>query len=158
MPMWMVLGLLLMYLALTANLEVSNLVLGLLIAGGLTLLMQPRRGRFNLRRLPRAVLAVGQYALIVVYDAIKSGLAMARIILDPALPIKPGIIAIPSGCSSELATALSAHSITLAPGEMVVEISDDGVMYTHTMDVTHAAEYVADAQRLRRELLGDIFV
>jgi len=158
MPMWMVLGLLLMYLALTANLEVSNLVLGLLIAGGLTLLMQPRRGRFNLRRLPRAVLAVGQYALIVVYDAIKSGLAMARIILDPALPIKPGIIAIPSGCSSELATALSAHSITLAPGEMVIEISEDGVMYTHTMDVTHAAEYVADAQRLRRELLGDIFV
>jgi multicomponent Na+:H+ antiporter subunit E len=147
-----------MYLALTANLEVSNLVLGLLIAGGLTLLMQPRRGRFNLRRLPRAVLAVGQYALIVVYDAIKSGLAMARIILDPALPIKPGIIAIPSGCSSELATALSAHSITLAPGEMVIEISEDGVMYTHTMDVTHAAEYVADAQRLRRELLGDIFV
>jgi multicomponent Na+:H+ antiporter subunit E len=147
-----------MYLALTANLEASNLVLGLLIAGGLTLLMQPRRGRFNLRRLPRAVLAVGQYALIVVYDAIKSGLAMARIILDPALPIKPGIIAIPSGCSSELATALSAHSITLAPGEMVIEISEDGVMYTHTMDVTHAAEYVADAQRLRRELLGDIFV
>jgi multicomponent Na+:H+ antiporter subunit E len=158
MPIWMVLGLLLMYLALTANLEVRNLVLGLLIAGGLTLLMRPRRGRFNLRRLPRAVLAVGQYALIVVYDAIKSGLAMARIILDPALPIKPGIIAIPSGCSSELATALSAHSITLAPGEMVIEISEDGVMYTHTMDVTHAAEYVADAQRLRRELLGDIFV
>ena len=157
MPIWMVLGLLLMYLALTANLEVSNLVLGLLIAGGLTLLMRPRRGRINLRRLPRAVLAVGQYALIVVYDAIKSGLAMARIILDPALPIKPGIIAIPSGCSSELATALSAHSITLAPGEMVIEISEDGVMYTHTMDVTHAAEYVADAQRLRRELLGDIF-
>ena len=158
MPIWMVLGLLLMYLALTANLEVSNLVLGLLIAGGLTLLMRPRRGRINLRRLPRAVLAVGHYALIVVYDAIKSGLAMARIILDPALPIKPGIIAIPSGCSSELATALSAHSITLAPGEMVIEISEDGVMYTHTMDVTHAAEYVADAQRLRRELLGDIFV
>jgi len=40
---------------------------------------------------------------------------------------------------------------------MVVEISDDGVMYTHTLDVTHATEYVADAQRMRRELLGKIF-
>ena len=157
MPIWMVLGLWLMYLALTANLEAGNLVLGLLIASGLTLVMQPRRGRINLRRLPRAVLALGQYVLIVIYDAIRSGLTMARIILDPALPVKPGIIAIPSGCSSELATALSAHSITLAPGEMVIEISDDGVMYTHTIDVTHAADYVADAQRLRRELLGDIF-
>jgi hypothetical protein len=41
---------------------------------------------------------------------------------------------------------------------MVVEISDDGVMYTHTLDITHAADYVADAQRLRRELLRDIFI
>jgi multicomponent Na+:H+ antiporter subunit E len=154
----MVLGLWLIYLALTANLEIGNLVLGLLISSGLTLLMRPRRGRVDLRRLPRTTLALGRYALIAVYDAIKSGLALARIILDPALPIKPGIIAIPSGCSSELATALSAHSITLAPGEMVIEISQDGVMYTHTLDVTHAADYVADAQRLRRELLSDIFV
>ena len=158
MPIGMVLGLWLMYLALTANLEVGNLVLGLLISSGLTLLMRPRRGRIDLRRFPRAILALVQYALIVVYDAIKSGVAIARIIIDPALPIKPGIIAIPSGCSSELATALSAHSITLAPGEMVIEISEDGVMYTHTLDVTHAADYVANAQRLRRELLSDIFV
>jgi multicomponent Na+:H+ antiporter subunit E len=154
----MVLILWLVYLALTANLEASNLVLGLLIAGGLTLLVQPRRRRIDPRRIPRAMLALVQYIVIVVYDAIKSGLAMARVILDPALPIKPGIIAIPSGCSSELATALSAHSISLAPGEMVVEISDDGVMYTHTLDITHAADYVADAQRLRRELLRDIFI
>jgi multicomponent Na+:H+ antiporter subunit E len=158
MPIWMVLILWLVYLALTANLEASNLVLGLLIASGLTLLVQPRRRRIDLRRIPRAMLALVQYIVIVVYDVIKSGLAMARVILDPALPIKPGIIAIPSGCSSELATALSAHSISLAPGEMVVEISDDGVMYTHTLDITHAADYVADAQRLRRELLRDIFI
>ena len=158
MPIWMVLILWLVYLALTANLEPSNLVLGLLVAGGLTLLVRPRRRRIDPRRIPRAVLALVQYIVIVVYDAIKSGLALARVILDPALPIKPGIIAIPSGCSSELATALSAHSISLAPGEMVVEISDDGVMYTHTLDITHAADYVADAQRLRRELLRDIFI
>ena len=158
MPIWMVLGLWLVYLALTANLEISNLVLGLLISSGLTLLLQPPRGRVDPRRLPRTIVALGHYVLIVLYDAIKSGIAIARIILDPALPIKPGIIAIPSGCSSELATALSAHAITLAPGEMVIEISEDGVMYTHTLDVTHAADYVAEAQRLRRELLSDIFV
>ena len=37
-----------------------------------------------------------------VVDAVKSGLAVARIILDPALPVKPGIVAIPSGCRSRL--------------------------------------------------------
>ena len=157
MPYWMIVGLWAVYLALTANLEPSNLVLGLLIAAGLTLLIKPQRERVELRRLPEAILALSQYIFIVVYDAIKSGLVAARIILDPALPIEPGIVAIPSGCKSELATALSAHAITLAPGEMVIEISKEGVMYTHTLDATRAAEYVADAQRLRRELLGKIF-
>jgi multicomponent Na+:H+ antiporter subunit E len=157
MPIWLIIGLWVVYLALTSNLELSNLVLGLLIATGLTWLIRPVGGKVEVRRLPQAVLAMGQYTLILIFDAVKSGLAVARIILDPALPVKAGIVAIPSDCKSELATALSAHAITLAPGEMVIEISDDGVMYTHTLDATHAAEYVADAQQMRRELLGKIF-
>jgi len=157
MAIWMVIGLWLVYLALTANLELSNLVVGLLIAMGLTLLLRPPRGAIQVRRLPAALWALGRYLSVVAYDAIKSGLVAARIVLDPALPVKPGIIAIPAGCDSELATALSAHAITLAPGEMVVEIDKDGVMYTHALDATHAAEYVAEAQQLRRDLLGKIF-
>jgi multicomponent Na+:H+ antiporter subunit E len=157
MPIWMMIGLWAVYLALTANLEMSNLVLGMLVAASLTLLVRPQAGRVELRRLPAATLALGRYLLLILSDMIKSGLAAAHLILDPALPVKPGIVAIPSGCESELATALSAHAITLAPGEMVVEIGEDGTLYTHTLDATHAAEYIVEAQRLRRELLGKIF-
>ncbi|MGD8462786.1 MAG: Na+/H+ antiporter subunit E [Anaerolineae bacterium] len=157
MAYWMVVGLWLVYLALTANLELSNLILGLLIAAGLTRLLRPPRGSFELRRLPVALLALGRYLFVVAWDAIKSGLVAARLVLDPALPVKPGIVAIPSGCDSELATALSAHAITLAPGEMVVEIGEGGVMYTHTLDATQAADYVAEAQSLRSDLLRKIF-
>jgi multicomponent Na+:H+ antiporter subunit E len=157
MAIWMILGVWLVYLALTSNLELSNLILGLLIATGLTLLLRPPRGTFELRRLPGALVALGRYLFVVFFDAIKSGLVAARLVLDPALPVKPGIIAIPSDCDSELATALSAHAITLAPGEMVVEIGKDGTMYAHALDATRAAEYVEEAQELRRELLRKIF-
>ena len=157
MAYWMIVGLWLAYLALTANLEPSNLVLGLLIATGLTLLLRPPRGAFVLRRLPVALLALARYLWVVARDAFKSGLFTARLVLDPALPVRPGIIPIPSGCDSELATALSAHAITLAPGEMVVEIGEGGVMYTHTLDATQAAEYVEQAQQMRRDLLRKIF-
>ena len=157
MAIWMIVGLWLVYLALTANLELGNLVLGLLIATGLTALLRPPRGTFDLRRLPDTLLALIRYLFVVILNAIKSGLVVARLVLDPVLPVKQGIIAIPSGCDAELATALSAHAITLAPGEMVVEIGEDGVMYTHALDATHAAEYVAEAQQLRRELLRRIF-
>jgi multicomponent Na+:H+ antiporter subunit E len=157
MAIWMIVGLWLVYLALTANLEPGNVVLGLLVATGLTLLMRPPRGTFELKRLPGAVVALGRYLFVVIVDAIKSGLVAARLVLDPALPVKPGIIAIPSDCDSELATALSAHAITLAPGEMVVEIGRDGTMYAHALDATRAADYVEEAQALRRGLLRKIF-
>ena len=157
MALWMVVGLWLVYLALTANLELANLVLGVLIAVGLTALLRPPQGTFELRQLPAALLALVRYLFVVARDAIKSGLFAARLVLDPALPVKPGIIAIPSDCDSELATALSAHAITLAPGEMVVEIGKDGTMYAHALDATRAVEYVEEAQELRRALLRKIF-
>jgi multicomponent Na+:H+ antiporter subunit E len=153
----MIVGLWLVYLALTANLELGNLVLGLVIATGLTALLRPPRGTFDLRQLPDTLMAIIRYLFVVILNAIKSGLVVARLVLDPVLPVKQGIIAIPSGCDEELATALSAHAITLAPGEMVVEIGEDGVMYTHALDATHAAEYVAEAQQLRLDLLRRIF-
>lgn len=157
MAYWMIVGLWLLYLALTANPEPANLLLGLLVATGLTRLMRPPRGRLDLRRLPGAALALTRYLFVVAADVFKSAVGAARIVLDPALPIRPGIVAIPSGCHSELGLALSAHALTVAPGEMVVEIGQDGTLYTHTLDATHAAEYVVEAQRLRSELLHEIF-
>jgi len=77
-------------------------------------------------------------------------------VLDPRLPVRPGVIAIPSGTESEWATALSAHAITLSPGAMVMEIGEDGVMYTHTLDADNADESTAELQRLRRNLLERI--
>lgn len=148
----------LLYLALTSNLAWNNLVVGLLLAAGLSGLLRPSLKPFPWRRLPGALLATFRYLLALLIDLITSGIQVARIVLDPRLPIQPGVVAIPSGCKSELATALSAHAISLTPGELVVEIDDNGVMYTHCLDATRAADYVAEAQQMRRELLEKIFV
>ncbi len=150
--------LLVIYLALTGNLQLSNVALGSLVAVAATLLLPIQSERFELRRLPVAAWAALRYVVILFADVIKSGVSVARIVLDPALPIRPGIVAIPSGCDSELATALSAHALSITPGELVIGIDGEGVMYTHCLDATHAAEYAAAAQALRRDLLRKIFV
>jgi multicomponent Na+:H+ antiporter subunit E len=148
----------LIYLALTSNLAWNNLLVGLLVGAGLSWLLRPSPKPIQWRRLPTALLAVARYLLALLVDLITSGMQVARIVLDPRLPIQPGIVAIPSGCQSELATALSAHAISLAPGELVVEIDSNGVMYTHCLDASRAADYVAEAQQMRRDLLQKIFV
>lgn len=151
-----ILFLTILYLLLTSNLEWLNIVVGILIAAGITLLLRPRVRLFSWRRLPRAILVVFQYLGILAYDIIKGGIVVARSVWSPKLRIHPAIIAIPSGCDSELATALSAHATSVAPGELVIEIDAEGVMYTHVLDVTHSSEYKEQAQLMRRDLLSKI--
>ena len=151
-----VLFLTLIYLLLTSNLEWLNIIAGVVIAIGITLLLRPQIKSVSWQRAPRAILAMIQYLGILIYDIFKGGIMVARSVWSRNLKIQPSIIAIPSGCESELASALSAHAISIAPGELVVEIDTDGVMYTHVLDVTHSAEYQEQAQNMRSELLSKI--
>lgn len=152
------LPLFLVYLALTGNLAPANLVMGMLVSLGVSALL-PKAGLppFSLARLPGFLWATLRYLFVVASDVVKGGIATARIVLDPNLPLNSGIIAIPSGSKSELGTALSAHAITLSPGEMVVAIDDQGVMYTHCLNVSDSEGMVAEAQKLRKNLLSRMF-
>jgi len=144
------------YLALTANLQLNNIILGLLLSLLILLLLRPATRAVNWRIWPSTSWAMLRYLLVLAYDLIVSGIQVARIVLNPTLPIQQGIIAIPTNCESETAQALSAHAITLTPGEMVVEMSDEGVMYTHVLDATHAQDNMAEAQQMREQMLQKI--
>lgn len=150
--------LLLVYLALTASLAPLNIVVGVLVCTAVTFLLPGQHYRqMSWRSWPSANLAFGRYIIMLVKDLVVSGIQVARIVLSPRMSIRPGIIAIPSQTSSDLATAFSAHAITLTPGELVVEIDADGIMYTHCLDAPHAAITLAEAQEKRRLLLEKIF-
>lgn len=151
-PIW------LLYMLLTSNWAVNNIITGLILAGLVALLVRPVQRPFAWKRLPDALLATLLYLGRLLWELLVSGIQVARIVLSPSLPIKPGIIAIPSQCESDLGVALSAHAITLTPGEMVVEIDERRVMYTHVLDASDADERVAEAQQVRRDLLSRIFV
>lgn len=145
------------YLELSTNFEFSNVIAGLLISVGITILIRPQRYTTNWRRLPWTIFSILRYVGILMRDLIGCGIRVTRIVLDPALPIKPGIVAVPLECESELESALCAHAITLTPGEMVVEMDEKGVMYTNFLDDTHAERYVIDAQKMHRDVLQKIF-
>ncbi len=149
--------LLFVYLEISSNLEIGNLVVGLLIAMGVTLLVRPRGGAVAWGRVPSSIWALVKYVAILIYDLVKSGIQVARIVLRPKMRLRPGVVAIPAECESERGTALSAHAITLTPGQLVVEMDESGVMYTHCLDATDAEKYVTEAQQMRRDLLAKIF-
>jgi multicomponent Na+:H+ antiporter subunit E len=142
----------LVYLALTANVEPSNLVMALGLGAAVTALLRLDRYQARWGRVPGAVWALIQYSAGLAIDILRSGIIVARIVLDPKLPIKPGVVAIPSEMPA-WGTALSAHAITITPGEMVMEIGADGVMYTHCLDSEASAANATTGQAKRRALL-----
>lgn len=133
-------------------------MVGALVALGISLL-RPNMNLplMSLKRIPQFLWAGIRYIFVVAWDVIRGGISTARIVLDPNLPLNPGIIAIPSGTQSELGTALSAHAITLSPGEMVMAIDDEGVMYTHCLNVENSEKMIAEVQELRKNLLSRMF-
>lgn len=151
--------LLLIYLALShkpGDNLLPNLVLGLVIALGISLGLPVRPRPFHWRRVLPILAGIFRYALVVIVDMFKSAYQVALIVINPKLPIHPGIVAVDSGCKSELATALSAHAITLTPGEMVIAIDKRGTMYVHTLDMDRSAKSAEHSQSLRRTLLSRI--
>jgi multicomponent Na+:H+ antiporter subunit E len=151
------LSLLALYLGLTANAEINNIIAGGILSVLVLILLHQARVQVDMNRLPAALVGVFRYTIYVIVDVIKCGVNVARIVIDPKLPIRPGIIVVKSNLSSELGTALSAHAITITPGEMVIEIGDDGVMYTHCLDAVSSAEGAEAAQKTRRDMLEKIF-
>lgn len=145
----------LLYLTLSANFAFNNIMMGLLLAVGVTALIRPSNRRLSLKELGTAVIALIEYIFILARDLIISGFQVAGIILLNK-PINPAIIAIPSGETEGLPIALNAHAITLTPGELVVEIGNDGVLYTHVLDVKHSAETMAAGIKKRQTLLRRI--
>lgn len=152
--------LLLVYLALTGNIALNNIILGAILALAMVALMRPKlppTGR-RWRHLPGALIAAFLYLLLLLVDLIRSGLQVAWIVVHPSLPIQPGLVVIKSGGQSELAVALAAHAISVTPGELVVEIDEDGNMLTHCLDARHAARHANMMQARRHQLLRRIFV
>lgn len=153
---WTILAGTAIYLALSGNLALNNVLVGLLIGGGVAFLLRPAGSAVRLRRIPVALWALVQYAGLLALDIIRSGISVAILVLNPRLPIKPGILAIPSECETELGIALSSHALSVTPGELVIGTDDRGTLYVHCLDASHAAETIRAAQSLRRRLLSRI--
>ncbi len=152
-----ILILLITYLALVPELRFSQLILGLVIALGILGLLRPKQRPVHWAHLPSASAAAVAYLFVLIRNVIHSGLQVTRIVLHPKMPLKAGIIAFPPECDSEYGRALGAHAISLPPGELLIEMAEDGTMYIHSLDVETSERMVTASQHRRHDLLRRVF-
>ena len=56
-------------------------------------------------------------------------------VVHPLMPIRPGIVKVKTRLRSESGRTALANSITLTPGTLSVDITDDGYLYVHWINV-----------------------
>jgi len=85
---------------------------------------------------------------VFMFYCIEANLQVTFMLLHPRLPIKPGMVRIRTGLRSRAAISILANCITLTPGTLTVEASEDGFFYIHwinmrTNDEGEAARMIA---------------
>lgn len=94
---------------------------------------------------------IGRYVLSFTRELILANIQVLRIVLSPRIRIRPGILAYRTRCRTPFGVILLANSITLTPGTLSVDISEDSqTIFVHALDITHPDE-VREAIRLGLE-------
>jgi len=120
---------------------IVGFLLGLLI---IYLLRRFFTGRFYLWR----VLAVVNLILLFIKELVLSNIAVLKTVLKPKLDMQPGIFALPTDLEKDWEITLLANLITLTPGTLVVDVSDDQkILYVHAMDVPDVQESITSIKQ-----------
>lgn len=75
------------------------------------------------------------YVPVFFYYVIRANLDVVYRAVHPAMPIRPGIVKIRTQLKTDSAITALANSITLTPGTLTVDLTDDGYLYVHWINV-----------------------
>jgi len=97
---------------------------------------------------PVRVFWVLVYLPVFFYYVIKANFDVVYRALHPKMPIKPGIVKVKTELKTDSGITALANSITLTPGTLTVDLTDDGYLYVHWIyvradDVEQATKYIA---------------
>lgn len=88
----------------------------------------------DFRLTPAAAVATLRFVLYFLSELVRANFKLARIVLSPSLPIKPGFVKVRTRLKSRMARLFLANSITLTPGTLTVELEDEW-LYVHWVNV-----------------------
>lgn len=125
----------LFWAVITANFGGANLVFGAILALlGLLVFRRVTGAPSGLGRFWAALVLAAAFAHELLASAIRVGI----LVLTPNLngTLRPAIVAVPLTLTSDLQITLLANLITLTPGTLSIDVSDDkSVLYVHALMV-----------------------
>ena len=124
------------WMLLTWSVDVQVVVAGLIAAAVIAILFHeilPKE--YQVFISPVRVFWGLVYVPVFFYYVMKANLDVVYRALHPKMPIKPGIVKIKTNLKTESGITALANSITLTPGTLTVDLTDDGFLYIHWINV-----------------------
>ncbi|MCE9665362.1 Na+/H+ antiporter subunit E [Halomonas sp. M5N1S17] len=132
------------WVILSGDFSGPNLVIGLVFGYITLVLIEPQVPALKgyPGRIPRILRFLGFF----IKELVQANLRVGFDILTPPWHMKPGVIAMPLEARTELEITMVANLISLTPGTLSLDVSDDRkVLYIHAM-------FLDDEEELRRNL------
>lgn len=146
------LGMAVLYLAVTSNLEGANVVAAMAVGVVLSALLPAGRA-VRPGEVPRAAVAGLQHAATLAWDVLLNGVVVAKMVAGGRRAICPGFVRMKDGQDRELAAALEAHAISISPGQLVVSFEGtrgrDAAFEVHCLDTRRVEKDDAVTTRAR---------
>jgi len=130
------------WLLLTWPVDLQHILVGIFVAGLVAILTGDMfiRKPSHFKRATR-YLWFGYYIPLFLWECFKANIDVALRILNPGLPINPGIVKVKTTLKSDTGLTFLANSITLTPGTLCVDIDpEEGALYIHWIDVKNQDE------------------
>ena len=135
----------LVWAAITASFSPANIVFGFVLgAVALSLVREQAPSRRYFMRPLRVVLL----ALLFIRELIVSAWRVAKLVLSPTMVLKPGIFAHPLKVDQDFEITLLANLITLTPGTLSVDVSEDRrFLFIHAIDCSDPEATVGEIEQ-----------
>ena len=133
------------------HLLVGDIAVGVVVAAFVAIVMHEIIRVHFIRLLnPRSWFWLFIYIFVLSYYVIKGGMDVSYRVLHPRMPIRPGIVKIKSILETDTGKSALANCITLTPGTLTIDVTDDGIFYIHWLNILSLDEEEAAKHVLRR--------
>ncbi len=130
----------LVWVALTGSIAFLNFLFGFVVSFAiLWLITVDRRKAKYFKILPKLV----AFIFFFLYELIKANLQVAYDVMTPNFFMTPGIVRVPLDAETDIEITLLANLISLTPGTLSLDVSDDRkVLYVHSMYISDKEEFI----------------
>lgn len=106
----------------------------------------------------KPVIAFLKLSAVFFVEVVKSSVRVAYLVLHPRLPVSPGLITVPLDVQSDEGITMLAGLISMTPGSLSVEVSEDrAFLYVHALEADDPEASIAEFKEVFERRIMEVY-